>query len=76
MLFRSLFHTQGGVVIDIGTRVLRKDGSQLPNLFAGGGAARGMSGPSRWGYFSGGGLLSAVTQGRAAGTNAAGLART
>ena len=72
----ALFHTQGGVVIDTGTRVLRADGSQLPNLFAGGGAARGMSGPSRWGYFSGGGLLSAVTQGRAAGTNAAGLART
>ncbi len=71
----ALFHTQGGVVIDTGTRVLRTDGSQLPNLFAGGGAARGMSGPSRWGYFSGGGLLSAVTQGRAAGTNAAGLAR-
>ena len=71
----ALFHTQGGVVIDTGARVLRADGTQLPNLFAGGGAARGMSGPSRWGYFSGGGLLSAVTQGRAAGTNAAALAR-
>ena len=71
----ALFHTQGGVVIDTDTRVLRPDGSKLPNLFAGGGAARGMSGPSRWGYFSGGGLLSAVTQGRTAGTNAAALAR-
>ncbi|MBL8378988.1 MAG: FAD-dependent oxidoreductase [Burkholderiales bacterium] len=71
----ALFHTQGGLVIDTATRVLRPDGSAFPNLFAGGGAARGMSGPSRWGYFSGGGLLSAVTQGRSAGTRAAQIAR-
>lgn len=48
----ALFHTQGGVVIDTTARVLRKDGSPFPNLFAGGGAARGLSGPSCWGYFS------------------------
>ena len=72
----ALFHTQGGVVIDTDTQVLRPDRSKFPNLFAGGGAARGMSGPSRWGYFSGGGLLSAVTMGRTAGTNAAQVART
>ena len=71
----ALFHTQGGVVIDTDTQVLRPDRSKFPNLFAGGGAARGMSGPSRWGYFSGGGLLSAVTMGRTAGTNAAQVAR-
>lgn len=71
----ALFHTQGGLVIDTDAQALRGDGSKLPNLFAGGGAARGMSGPSRWGYFSGGGLLTAVTLGRLAGSNAARLAR-
>ena len=67
----ALFHTQGGLVIDPAARVLRPDRTPLPNLFAGGGAARGLSGPSNWGYFSGGGLLSAVTLGRIAGASAA-----
>ena len=40
------------------------DGTPLPNLFAGGGAARGLSGPSSWGYMSGNGLLSATVLGR------------
>ena len=69
----ALFHTQGGLEIDPLARVLRADGSALPNVFAGGGAARGLSGPSRWGYFSGGGLLTATTQGRIAGIQAAQL---
>ena len=67
----ALFHTQGGLVIDTNARVLRKDGTRFPNLFAGGGAARGLSGPSNWGYFSGSGLLTAVTLGRIAGATAA-----
>ncbi|MEI6758994.1 MAG: FAD-dependent oxidoreductase [Betaproteobacteria bacterium] len=67
----ALFHTQGGLVIDTSARVLRPDAQPLPNLFAGGGAARGMSGPSRWGYFSGGGLLTAIALGRLAGNHAA-----
>jgi fumarate reductase flavoprotein subunit len=71
----ALFHTQGGVVIDAQCRALRPDGTPLPNVFAGGGAARGLSGPSRWGYFSGGGLLTATTQGRLAGIHAAKLVR-
>ena len=66
----ALFHTQGGLVIDTSARVLRADRTPLPNLFAGGGAARGLSGPSNWGYFSGSGLLTATTLGRIAGTNA------
>ena len=70
----ALFHTQGGLVIDAQARVLRPDGTKLPNLFAGGGAARGVSGPSRWGYLAGNGLLSAVVLGRIAGTGAATLA--
>lgn len=63
----TLFHTQGGLVVDRGARVLRADGSRLPNLFAGGGAARGLSGPEASGYLSGNGLLTAVSLGRAAG---------
>lgn len=67
----ALFHTQGGLVIDRQARVLKPDGEALPNLFAGGGAARGLSGPSRWGYLSGNGLLTAVNLGRIAGQEAA-----
>jgi fumarate reductase flavoprotein subunit len=70
----ALYHTQGGLVVDPGARVLRSGGDALPNLFAGGGAARGLSGPSRWGYLSGNGLLTATVLGRAAGIGAARLA--
>ncbi len=70
----ALFHTQGGLVIGPDARVLREDGRPFPNLVAGGGAARGLSGPSSWGYLSGNGLLSAVVLGRIAGTTAARLA--
>jgi fumarate reductase flavoprotein subunit len=51
--------------------VLRADGTPLPNLYAGGGAACGVSGNSVWGYLSGNGLLTAVGLGRIAGRNAA-----
>jgi fumarate reductase flavoprotein subunit len=67
----ALFHTQGGLAIDSGAKVLREDGVAFPNLFAGGGAARGVSGDAVWGYLSGNGLLTAVTLGRIAGRNAA-----
>lgn len=67
----ALFHTQGGLEIDADARVLRTDGTPLPNLFAGGGAARGVSGAHVWGYLSGNGLLSAVALGRIAGASAA-----
>jgi fumarate reductase flavoprotein subunit len=53
--------------IDASARVLRADGTPLPNLFAGGGAARGVSGPSYWGYLPAMGLCSAVTLGWIAG---------
>lgn len=62
----ALFHTQGGLVIDTNARALRPDGRPLPNLFAGGGAARGFCGPAAFGYLSGNGLLSAVVLGRLA----------
>jgi fumarate reductase flavoprotein subunit len=51
--------------------VLDAEGAPLPNLFAGGGAACGVSGAHVWGYLSGNGLLAAVTLGRLAGTSAA-----
>ena len=67
----ALFHTQGGLVVDSDARVIREDGSPLPNLFAGGGAARSVSGPGEWGYLPGMGLCTAVTLGRIAGAEAA-----
>jgi fumarate reductase flavoprotein subunit len=67
----ALFHTQGGLAVDGEARVLRRDGTKLPNILAGGGAARGISGSAVWGYLSGNGLLSAVTFGRIAGESAA-----
>ena len=59
----ALFHTQGGLDIDAQCRVLREDGTPLPNLLAAGGAARGVSGNAVWGYLSGNGLLSAMAGG-------------
>lgn len=69
----SLFHTQGGLVVDIKAHVLKSEGGILPNLFASGGAACGVSGPEDWGYLSGNGLLTAVSLGRIAGNSAANL---
>lgn len=71
----ALFHTQGGMVVDADARVLRRDGSPLPNLFAAGGTARGLSGPGASGYIAGNGLLAATGLGRLAGLAAARLAK-
>ena len=59
----SLFHTQGGLDIDDACRVLDTQGQPLANLWAAGGAARGVSGDHVSGYLSGNGLLSAVAGG-------------
>jgi fumarate reductase flavoprotein subunit len=68
----GLFHTQGGLRIDADARVLRRDGRPVPNLFAGGGAAAGISGRSgALGYASGNGLLTAIALGRLAALAAA-----
>jgi fumarate reductase flavoprotein subunit len=71
----ALFHTQGGLLVDKDARVLRPDGSPFPNLFAGGGAARGVSGPDADGYMAGNGLLTATTLGKLAGRAAAAQTR-
>lgn len=68
----GLFHTQGGLLVDGHARVLRPDGSPVANLFAGGGAAAGISGRTgAGGYASGNGLLTALGLGRIAGQRAA-----
>ena len=72
----ALFHTQGGLDIDAQCRVVREDGTPLPNLLAAGGAARGVSGNEVWGYLTGNGLLSAVGGGWLAGGTAARLCAT
>jgi fumarate reductase flavoprotein subunit len=49
------------LAIDTSGRVLKKDGTPIPNLFAGGGAAGGISGQTgAMGYASGNGLLTAI----------------
>ncbi|MDB6002188.1 MAG: fumarate reductase/succinate dehydrogenase flavoprotein domain protein [Rhizobacter sp.] len=68
----GLFHTQGGLAVDNEGRVLREDGSTIAGLFAGGGAAAGISGRrGAGGYASGNGLLTAVGLGYLAGRAAA-----
>ena len=71
----ALFHTQGGLIVDRDARVLKTDGTPFANLFAGGGAARGISGPDATGYIAGNGLLTATTFGKLAGRAAAEMVR-
>lgn len=68
----GLFHTQGGLLVDEHARVRREGGGIISNLFAGGGAAAGISGRAgAGGYASGNGLLTALALGRIAGLRAA-----
>ncbi len=66
----SLFHTQGGLVVDENGRVLRTDESAVTGLYAGGGCAVGISGHGADGYLSGNGLTTATGLGRLAGLHA------
>jgi fumarate reductase flavoprotein subunit len=66
----ALFHTQGGLEVDRAARVLRPDGRALPNLYAGGGAARSISGAEVTGYLPAVGLCMAITLGAIAGESA------
>lgn len=72
----ALFHTQGGLMVDAGARVLDMSGAPFANLYATGGAACGVSGPDVAGYLSGNGLLTAISLGFLAGGSAAVSART
>jgi fumarate reductase flavoprotein subunit len=67
----ALFHTQGGLKVNFKAEVLRKDGSSIPNLYAGGGTAVGFSGKAGpKGYLSANGLLAALVLGKIAGEEA------
>ncbi|MEE4454201.1 FAD-dependent oxidoreductase [Novosphingobium resinovorum] len=67
----AIYHTQGGLQIDGSARALDTGRVPFANLFAGGGAARSVSGPSSWGYLPAMGLCTAMTFGRLAGEGAA-----
>jgi fumarate reductase flavoprotein subunit len=67
----GLFHTQGGLLVDAQAHVRKSGGGIVPNLFAGGGAAAGISGRAgALGYASGNGLITALVLGRRAGITA------
>lgn len=59
----AIAHTQGGLVVDTYCRVLRADGTLIPNLYAGGNTMAGLSGDGAGGYLSGNGLMVAYTSG-------------
>ena len=59
----AVAHTQGGLVVDAGGRVLRPDGAPIKGLYAGGNAIAGLSGEGCAGYLSGNGLLVAYASG-------------
>lgn len=56
----SLFHTQGGLMINQQSQMIKEDGGGIGGLYAAGGAAVGISGHGSDGYLAGNGLLSAV----------------
>lgn len=67
----ALFHTQGGLKINTKAQVLDLFNRPVKNLYAGGGAAVGVSGDHAYGYMSGNGLLAAFGFGRIAAKHAA-----
>ena len=66
----ALLQTLGGLAIDAQARVIRADGTPIPHLYAGGGAAVGISGPGSDGYLIGTGLLCALGWGKIAAEHA------
>ena len=65
----ALFHTQGGLVVNNHGQVARTNDDYFDNLYAGGGAAVGISGSGNAGYSSGNGLLTAFSLGYLIGTH-------
>ena len=58
-LTSGILTTQGGLDIDLEGRVKLETGGFIPNLYAAGGTAVGISGPDSRGYSSGNGLMQA-----------------
>ena len=66
----ALYHTQGGLKVNADGQVMRADGSIIANLYAGGGAAVGVSGKGLEGYLPGNGLLASLGLGMIAAEHA------
>jgi fumarate reductase flavoprotein subunit len=66
----ALYHTQGGLKVNADGLVIRADGSIIPNLYAGGGVAVGVSGKGLEGYLPGNGLLASLGLGMIAAEHA------
>ena len=66
----ALYHTQGGLKVNTDGQVVRADGSIIPNLYAGGGVAVGISGKGLEGYLPGNGLLASLGLGMIAAKHA------
>jgi hypothetical protein len=66
----ALYHTQGGLKVNAGGQVIRADGSIIPNLYAGGAVAVGVSGKGLEGYLPGNGLLASLGLGMIAAEHA------
>jgi fumarate reductase flavoprotein subunit len=66
----ALYHTQGGLKVNPDGQVLRADGTIIPNLYAGGGVAVGVSGKGLEGYLPGNGLLASLGLGMRAAEHA------
>ncbi|HWP60254.1 MAG TPA: FAD-dependent oxidoreductase [Candidatus Acidoferrales bacterium] len=66
----ALYHTQGGLKVNAHGQVIRTDGSIIPNLYAGGGVAVGVSGKGLEGYLPGNGLLASLGLGMIAAEHA------
>jgi fumarate reductase flavoprotein subunit len=66
----ALYHTQGGLKVNTDGQVMRADGSIIPNLYAGGGVAVGVSGKGLEGYLPGNGLLASLGLGMIAAEHA------
>lgn len=67
----ALYSTVGGLRVNTTGQVLRRDGSVVANLYAGGDATEGVTGPGPGSYFPGNGQLAAFGLGKLAGEHAA-----
>ena len=67
----ALYNTQGGLQVNEDGQALTADGAPIPNLYAGGDASEGISGPDATGYLPGNGTLTAIVLGKRAGEHAA-----
>jgi fumarate reductase flavoprotein subunit len=67
----ALYHTQGGLEVNNDGQVLRPDRTVIDGLYAGGGAAVGVSGSGMNGYLPGNGQLASLGLGMITGKHAA-----